>query len=352
MPKIISISRWRPLYEMASQLYELAPWNNMYESEIFGIKDPQSGTSGYVSVMGNNGEHYALNVYLGQEGLTGFFDMLLASRNLGTLGVLMSPQLQLSFEERDYLEEDDLQIIHELGYKAKGRQAWPLFRSYRPGYAPWFFDNDEIELFKTFLQQALIVLQDQKQDQKLMKILAREKILMRVAHKSKMDYVWQSKEEALSRKNKSENVLSFFLGEELLEAVKALPRRRQQFYVDAQLLMTPIAESRNERPYLPCMLLMADKASELILHFDTFPCKEGWVTFVAELPERILDGLVQAGSRPTSILVKSIKIYDLLKPIANDLQFSLKLVDDIPVIDDFLQDYHRQFGMDENVIPM
>ena len=49
---------------------------------------------------------------------------------------LRVPQLQASFEDRNELRDKDRQVIKELGLKFRGRQAWPMFRSYRTGLCP------------------------------------------------------------------------------------------------------------------------------------------------------------------------------------------------------------------------
>ena len=44
--------KWRPRYEAADHIKELAPWQWMQESDIFGVQDPETGEFGFVSVMG------------------------------------------------------------------------------------------------------------------------------------------------------------------------------------------------------------------------------------------------------------------------------------------------------------
>ena len=46
---------WRRLYEAAIQVKELAPWEWMFEDEVFGVQDPETGKLGFVSVMGQGG---------------------------------------------------------------------------------------------------------------------------------------------------------------------------------------------------------------------------------------------------------------------------------------------------------
>lgn len=75
MPKKIkppSLEQWKRLYELMDKIRELAPWEYMYEQDIFGIQFPETGKLGFVSVMGNLGEHYAVAIYPGKKALKVF----------------------------------------------------------------------------------------------------------------------------------------------------------------------------------------------------------------------------------------------------------------------------------------
>ena len=48
-------------------------WKRLYEEELFAVKLPIKGNPiGYCCVMGRNGEHMALAVYIGAEGFTSY----------------------------------------------------------------------------------------------------------------------------------------------------------------------------------------------------------------------------------------------------------------------------------------
>jgi len=61
---------------------------------------------------------------------------------------IMVPLLTMLFVDRDKLWKEDREVIHSLGLRFRGRNAWPLFRSQRAGYAPWLLEKDEV-LFLT-----------------------------------------------------------------------------------------------------------------------------------------------------------------------------------------------------------
>src|SRR5947209_235334 len=96
-PDTPTLEAWRQLYELAGKLKELAPWEWMDESEIFGVESPEDGEIGFVSVMGARGEHLAIGIYLGAEGLYGFWDFQNEGHEKEPLALFDIPQLQASF---------------------------------------------------------------------------------------------------------------------------------------------------------------------------------------------------------------------------------------------------------------
>ncbi|MFQ5950296.1 MAG: hypothetical protein ACE5J1_06390, partial [Nitrospiria bacterium] len=144
----VSNQEWSALYEAAIAFKKLRCWEWMVDSDLFGVQNPENGEIGYCCVMGALGEVLALNVYPGTEGLRSYWYMHEQSR-LAEEGVpvadpfLLNSQkcLMTSFEDRKDLHKTDLNSIKKLGLKFHGRKAWPLFRSYRPGFVPWYLTS-------------------------------------------------------------------------------------------------------------------------------------------------------------------------------------------------------------------
>src|SRR6266436_6262366 len=63
------------LFNLAIRVEELAPWRWMEETDLIGIENPETGEIGFISVMGSVGEHEAVALYLGAEGLYEFIDL-------------------------------------------------------------------------------------------------------------------------------------------------------------------------------------------------------------------------------------------------------------------------------------
>lgn len=141
----------------------------MDETEIFGVQYPETNELGFVSLMGMAGEHFAVPVYQGAEGLYGIqgFASEVEAGTANPEELFDIPQLQASFENRDQLDRQDREVIKKLGLKFRGAYAWPMFRSYRPGYMPWFVTAEEALRLTYALSQTLEVAPRVKDDPEL-----------------------------------------------------------------------------------------------------------------------------------------------------------------------------------------
>lgn len=61
------LNEWRRLHEAAIQVKEIAPWEFMEETDVFGVQNPETGELGFVSVMGLLGTLWDLWICQGGE---------------------------------------------------------------------------------------------------------------------------------------------------------------------------------------------------------------------------------------------------------------------------------------------
>ncbi|MEZ4860617.1 MAG: hypothetical protein R3C14_04895 [Caldilineaceae bacterium] len=147
----------RPLYERMAQLKELAPWEWMMETDIFGVQGVGAPEPDYVSVMGMRGEHFAISLYLGNQALLQFWHFEENQEKMQAEDLLLIPQLQASFEDRNQLTQQDRDQLKALGLKYRGRHAWPMIRSFRPGFLPWYVESAEVVRLTQAVEQLLDV---------------------------------------------------------------------------------------------------------------------------------------------------------------------------------------------------
>ncbi|NJN98308.1 MAG: hypothetical protein HC875_31575 [Anaerolineales bacterium] len=331
-----TLEEWRRLYEVWDQFKEVAPWQWMDETKIFGVQDPDSGQLGFVSVMGSLGEHYAIALYLDREGLYGFHALEQAGPEMTPEQVLNVPQLQASFEDRQMLHERDRDLIKQLGLKYRGRQAWPQFRSYRPGFAPWFLEADEVRFLTHALTQAQDVALRFRDNWTL--LTRGSHYLVRVARKEKGQLVWQDQSMTVPPPEPASIQLQMDL-----DALAALRRQpRAGFTLEMDLFMLPSTfRDKGERPYYAYSLLTVDKRSGMILGQELLPPLPSLLDMYSQIPLKVVYLLSKLGSRPKEIRVRSPILYQLLTTLEKELGFKLKSTNQLALLDSVREDMFR-----------
>ena len=235
-----TFEEWRKLYEAAIRLKEIAPWQWMNETDIFGVQNPETGELGFVSVMGMMGEHYAIAIYLGSYGLYGFWNLQDMSFADSPELLLEIPQLQVSFENRNELHNRDLETIKMLGHKFRGQHAWPMFRSYRPGFMPWFIEAKEPSIMKYALEQTLDVALRFRENRKLLQIPEDGNYLVRVPLKENGSLNWLDR--IMHVEPPQPSTMSIPMDFRALEALKKLPPCKFTLEIDFFMANIPINE--------------------------------------------------------------------------------------------------------------
>src|SRR5207237_10146788 len=125
-------------YDLAVQVRELAPWEWMMESDVFGVEMPETRETIFVSVMGALGKYFAVAVYPHADAVRAFW-ALENDDEAQPERILEISQIHASFEDARHLESEDRRVLKRLGLSFRGK-SWPIFRSYSPGFAPWFLE--------------------------------------------------------------------------------------------------------------------------------------------------------------------------------------------------------------------
>lgn len=325
-----TLDEWRRLYDLAIQVKSLAPWQWMTEADLFGVQNPETKELGFVSVMGMVEEHFAIGVYRGAEGLYRLLDFAQAAPFVEPMELFQIPQLQLSFEDREMLEAEDRAVIQQLGLKFRGRQAWPLFRDYRPGLAPWFVDRADARFIGFALEQLLEVAPQVKDHPNWLDQGDDERYLVRVPKKQQRTWVWTDQVKRI--RPPKPTPIEVMMDTELLAAVKKLPKGKYQVEVDCFLLPTPIGP-KGIRPYYPYMLLVVDAQAGVVMGFEMLEPKPSVDAMWGMVPLTLIQQLASTGRLPQEIRVGMPLLMALLKGITDELDIPVKLVSMLPALD-------------------
>ena len=319
--KVPTPEEWRHLYALMTQVKEMAPWEWMYESDVFAVQDPESKEFYFVSVMGNLGEHLSIAVYLG----TRAYEQLLtfaenADRDTATGEELFEiSHLQASFENREQLTTQDRDTIKQLGLKFRGRMSWPLFRSYRAGFAPWHLEASEVRILTLALEQLLDVA-PRFGDDEVEFPEEGDDFFVRVLGE---DGQWQDR--ILPVPNAEPESVNIAIPKEYADALRRLPHSRNVF--EAELFLMPgVFGDRGNRPQMAYIFMVVDRASGAILAGDPMYMETTFADMLAQVPLRMVQICLKMQGVPGEIHVGSERTEWLLSSLSSLMDCKIKRV--------------------------
>jgi hypothetical protein len=319
-----SISQWKQLYDLMCKLRELAPWEYMYEHNIFAIQFPENGRMGLVSVMGNLGEHYAISVYMDKKGFEGFSQIQKIGYELTPEILLQIPQLQASFEDREMITTADRKILKQLELKFRGKNAWPQFRSYRPGCFPWYLEKEEAQMLIHALEQLLDVAPRFREDPSLLETAEKEQsYLVRV----QKDGTWEDQKSKVNFP--IDPPLKIQMNMDALTELKGMRADNTILEVGLHMMEGAVKDDEFDRPFFPFILMVVEHASGMILGADILAPLPSIEEMWSNVPAQIVESL--AGSfKPKEIQVKEPLLFQLLSLVGKETGIQIKQASRLP----------------------
>ena len=335
-----SMEEWQRLYEVATEFKKLKCWEWMYDSDVFGVQNPEDGEIGYCCIMGNMKEVFALAVYQGTEGLEGLLKLQSGEiGNVDTDAARNQKCLMASFEDRDYLQKNDLQLIKKLGLKYRGRNEWPMFRSYLPGYFPWFLTGKEAIFLTYALEQAIDVALRFKKNEGLLTPAGQDKYMVRVPEKIEDIILWEDmwmSPPPLEKTTPSDNRVD----EIRIQRIKSKAVRTDALWeIEIALSPAPVCE-KNKRPYFPRLLVAMDHRSKMALDFQLFEISDDF----SEFRDHILGFLEKFNMLPQEILVGRDETLQMITPIASRLNIHVRADQELLAFKEFFNSMFEFMG--------
>lgn len=342
-----SIEQWRRAYELAAEVRSLAPWTWMCDTDHLAFEDPQDSSPRFISIMGRLGEHVAIAVYRGAEDLFRMIDFVHDSGAVQDT-ILETSQLQLSFEDRDFLESADRRVIKRLKLKFRGGKAWPCFRSYLPGQFPWFVDQDELRLLTVALEQVLAVAPRFKGKEDELERLNRmgmeeHVFLMRTPVNVAGSIEWEESMAKIERPAPREIVSE--LNAFFLERVAGFPTVENKFEVELRASLDPVQERPGQRPYFPWIMLVVEASSGFIAGHELLAPVPTLDAVFSQAAQTLLDVLAKHEIRPDEIFVRTERLAALFRQVCQRLGTTLTVRPSLPRAEDVYTSLLRFQGL-------
>lgn len=327
---------WNELYKQAVIFRDAHPWSWMADTELFGVEDPYSGEIGYCYILGRLGEVHALVVAMGTEGLLGYMMVQHTDTNNIEDYIFRQKCLMVSFEDRDQLLEEDFRIIKQLGLRFRGRNAWPMFRNYEPGYYPWFLIDREVRFLTLAMEQSLNVALRCKKDKSILRTGAVDLFFVRKPRKVNDTLIW---EDSYQNPRPLRSILPEDppIDESSIIALvkKGIPKRGVW---ELDMFHYPQAmQEKGKRPFFPYVIAVLEHDSGQALFVEMIPV-EG---FVKRSRETLVRFFEECSVLPELIYVRTNTVLEILRPITYPLGIRVILTEDLYFTNMFRRGLYR-----------
>ncbi|MGB9880577.1 MAG: DUF7309 domain-containing protein, partial [Anaerolineae bacterium] len=327
---------WRTLYRACEQFRNLAPWDWMDDSQVIGVRDPDSREIGWCVVMGNARQVFGLWVYRGARGYAAYslmsFEIEPEFNYIAKLDYL-----SLSFENRKELDRTDLELIRQSGLKPRGQHAWPLLRSKTPWHVPWRLNADEVRYMVLVLGQVSEKAIQLKKDPRT-PLIKGGKLLVREPELLDGEMRWRDEwvEPGLPEPER----VAVTLNVREIDSIRKRARVTDETWeVDVFPLQAIIRDKGV--PYYPMTLLVVNRGLPPIVHFMMVEPEPGsW----QPLAESFVDGVGRAGRIPRQIRVARPEVAAMLSPICFALGVKMKQVERLTALERVRDDLEKWTG--------
>lgn len=341
------------LYGLAFEFKKTRLWRVLEDPEMFAVR-LTGGRLGYISIMGGREGHFALGLYIGEQGLNSFRSMMKADemhRNLFQFQeeVLKQECLKCAFEGKDGLTEEEREETREYarnhGIRISGRNAYPHFLKYYPGCYPWYIQSG------------------QEQEDLCEALAAGIEVARLLEGKAPVELgfcdVWDGEIEIPLLEQKdgvyalSKVKLPAWTPEPLPApagcneiGIASLKKVRKSGVWECEIVQypEPVQDSSEEVPFFPYVLMAIEVERDYILPVDPV---RNYMEAPEELLNLFIDALLREGLCPKKMKVRDERTYHFAKEFCAKLKIPISIEQDLPVLDQVEYDFLRHFSMSE-----
>lgn len=344
-----NIEEVQALFEKVVAYKKAKPWEKMVEAQIFAVEDPETHEVGYCSVTGILGQHLGLTVYLGEAGRQAIYNFFTMAPNtinspiVASKYILSQAALMCSFEDKEFLQEGDMEVLKLLNLRFRGKNAWPMCQDFRPGKETRQIKDGWESRFLTYaLAQAIEVAKDIKRGKLVIEPITTAKQILYI-------YTETIDGERLNRRSwrafdfeKQMNCIRpyIFKDEMLIKRIKGLKKNKQVLGCKQFILPIGVEVQKGEVDY-PSNMVFYNSKLDQIEHMALVGDKETDGNFTKRGPhllEQYANHIISKGERPKEIIVDEEATYQLLADFCKKAGITLRKDKVSKAIDEAVED--------------
>jgi hypothetical protein len=337
MRKEASLEQWKVLYEAATRIKELKPWEMFWDMDLIAIRNGAEEDTVFFSILGRGGDCYGIAVYEGYEGLNSFLMLSMQERlNLKPEYAMFNQKtLTCYWGNREELTDKQRKIIKDLGYSYRGKNQWLYFISYEPGYFPYNMDEAEVVRMSTYLQDLELALHyynatDIEVD------FENGKMFLFSFGKDKKTWNFGAEELPFTSFHYGNLIIT---DEEFLDRLKKTPRCGAVLEADAVVLGAAVKDEKYDRPANPSAVLLGDAGIGSIINCELSKPDDDPIEMLAKI---VIDFIFQYG-RPKEIRISNVIVEAGLAQICEVCHIKLRRIKKLPGLEEFIMGMKQIF---------
>ena len=331
----VSPEKWRNIFETAREFYQMAPWQWMHDSHLFGMVDPVSDQKCYGTVMGSMGNYYALALYRGKIGYKSYLLLQEEAQSDPEHALYEQDCLIASFEPSDDIDPQDLVLAHKVEVDMAGLDRLPGFRSYKKALMPWGPDEAELDLLEAGMRLSMEIAEAMAQNENY--------LVPAEADKGKLLFFTLKEGAWTSNWQKPDSLVEFSPPQMMAEKnwateAQKLPIKEGTWLFERFFFRQPSLDDTVDRPYFPIVLMFLDMKTQVMRGLDIVHPFH----LTDQGPDVLLELFQDAEMLPRQIVVSNKENYILLHALARTIGVEIHLEEDLDILPDIKAELYRQ----------
>ena len=344
--------------ELAERLLELAfeykkskLWKVMKESELFSIRFAD-GEMGYISILGMQGDHCAMILYIGDTGYTCLYRLQNTDfQNLTEFEMrelaMQNDCIHCAMESKDRLFEDELEMTRAFakahGIHIGGKNAYPHMIRYTPDCIPWKVVSEKDQDYLAAALEAALevssILTDpaRAEDKERFRALLSDGDVLPCFEKE--GDVFRLEETAMPMPVDPVYPEPEIANELLIARLKK-KKKSGRLLLDVMRFMEPVQEEEDEAPFFPYLVFALNPTSgKLLATAKSLQPESG----AQELLEDMAQALINQNFCPKSIHVMNERSYKFVEQFCHRLKINLVRSESLPELESAEDDFINSF---------
>lgn len=323
--------QWQSLYHTAAKMRDIVP-RDMIDALAFTVIERAGNDEPLYAnfyATGPELDRFGLNIYVGLNGLHKYFRILQAGDE-NTEQALVANQTSLNcyFGDMSELSAGDISAMQEASYTPDSDDSAICFRSYRPGYVPWYVEKDEADLLLLAMEQLIPALEEMAENNWTLDLENGQCLTRAYDCKTGLYHTALGFMPDVA----FERDLLVLEDDLFVARLKKLPLSITTLEGDFIYILTPVSTYNGERLLFPCLCLFADHDLGTIADQRVLEEHD-------DVGESFLDLLIeymQEHGRPRRILVREGAVFDWLEDLCKRCGITLEARQHLDIIDDFI----------------